>query len=107
MISGIALHGLGNDALCLFYQLVAEGIRPDSITLLGVLNACSHSGLVDEGHAMLFDMIRLWRIKAKIEHYGCLTVSLPAWVLQRVPTVTRAMALSLSLSLSNISNICL
>lgn len=72
MISGLALHGLGNEALLLFHQMVAEGIRPDSITILGVLNACSHSGLVDEGHALFYRMTRMWRLKPKIEHYGCL-----------------------------------
>lgn len=72
MISGLALHGLGNDAVQAFNQMVACGIRPDSITLLGILNACSHSGLVEEGQAIFYDMIRLWRVKPQIEHYGCL-----------------------------------
>lgn len=72
MISGLALHGLGNEALQLFRRMVDERIRPDSIVLLGVLNACSHSGLVDEGRAIFYGMVRLWRIVPAVEHYGCL-----------------------------------
>lgn len=72
MISGLAMHGRGSDALLVFSQMLAAGVRPDNITLLGVLNGCSHSGLVDEGFFIFHNMSRLWGLSPEIEHYGCL-----------------------------------
>ncbi|KAF8407956.1 hypothetical protein HHK36_007096 [Tetracentron sinense] len=72
MISGLSMHGLGKDALQIFSQMLAEGIKPDNITLLGVLNGCSHSGLVAEGCSIFYNMEPLWGIVPKIAHYGCL-----------------------------------
>lgn len=71
MISGLAMHGHGKDALRIFHQMSTEGVKPDKITLLGVLNGCSHSGLVDEGSFIFHSMNRLWGIEPNIEHYGC------------------------------------
>ncbi|CBI15077.3 unnamed protein product, partial [Vitis vinifera] len=48
MISGLSMHGLGAECLWTFSEMLAEGFKPDDITLLGVLNGCSHSGLVEE-----------------------------------------------------------
>ncbi|MQL69059.1 hypothetical protein Taro_001347 [Colocasia esculenta] len=72
MISGLAMHGHGKDALELFHRMIEEGMKPDDITLLGVLNGCSHSGLVDEGYSIFNSMILSWGIVPKVEHYGCL-----------------------------------
>ncbi|XXG55414.1 hypothetical protein AAC387_Pa03g3088 [Persea americana] len=72
MISGLAMHGCGSDALQVFSKMLAEGVRPDNVTLMGVLNGCSHSGLVDEGYLVFHNMNRLWELSPRIEHYGCL-----------------------------------
>ncbi|KAL7603122.1 hypothetical protein Lser_V15G17205 [Lactuca serriola] len=72
MISGFSAHGLGRDALQVFDQMLAEDIAPNEVTLLGVLKGCSHSGLVNEGSLIFHNMERLWKIKPKVEHYGCL-----------------------------------
>ncbi|XP_010272231.1 PREDICTED: pentatricopeptide repeat-containing protein At5g66520-like [Nelumbo nucifera] len=72
MISGLSIHGLGKVALRMFSQMLGEGIRPNNITLLGVLNGCSHSGLIDEGCKIFYSMESLWGIAPTIEHYGCL-----------------------------------
>ncbi|XP_068653534.1 pentatricopeptide repeat-containing protein At5g66520-like [Aristolochia californica] len=71
MISGLSMHGHGQDALQLFSQMVSLGIKPDNVTLLGVLNGCSHSGLMDEGSRVFKNMSQLWGVVPKIEHYGC------------------------------------
>ncbi|XP_028117947.1 pentatricopeptide repeat-containing protein At3g62890-like [Camellia sinensis] len=71
MISGLSIHGRGNDALCVFYQMLVENVKPNEITFLGVLNGCSHSGLVDEGSSIFYNMESLWGVVPKIEHYGC------------------------------------
>ncbi|KAI3820777.1 hypothetical protein L1987_08325 [Smallanthus sonchifolius] len=72
MISGLSMHGLGEEALKVFDEMLAEGIKPDNITLVGVLNACSHSGQVKEGVLIFNNMEHVWGISPKIEHFGCL-----------------------------------
>ncbi|XP_058115521.1 pentatricopeptide repeat-containing protein At5g66520-like [Magnolia sinica] len=72
MITGLAMHGHGKEALRVFTKMLDEGINPDDILLLGVLNGCSHAGLVDEGCSIFNNMKHFWGIEPKIEHYGCL-----------------------------------
>ena len=71
MITGLSIHGLGKDAVQLFSQMLMENVMPNDITILGLLNGCSHSGLVEEGSSIFFSMESLWGITPKIEHYGC------------------------------------
>lgn len=71
MISGLSVHGHGKDAMRIFSQMLSENVKPNEITILGVLNGCSHSGLVDEGSSIFYNMESLWGIMPKIEHYGC------------------------------------
>ncbi|KAK8969204.1 Pentatricopeptide repeat-containing protein [Platanthera guangdongensis] len=49
MIIGYAQNGYGREAINLFKDMAITGIQPDSITFVGVLMACSHSGLVEDG----------------------------------------------------------
>ncbi|KAJ0751206.1 putative tetratricopeptide-like helical domain superfamily [Helianthus annuus] len=75
MISGFAKQGRGKDALNVFQWMENtqnDGSKPDDITMLVVLNACSHSGLVDEGRRIFKNMNKIWGIEPKIEHYGCM-----------------------------------
>lgn len=72
LIVGLAINGLGFEALELFKKMEKEGLVPSEITFVGVLYACSHCGLVDEGFAYFNKMIEEFRIVPKIEHYGCM-----------------------------------
>lgn len=72
MISGFALHGLGREALKVFKEMERLAIDPDEITFLGILNACSHSGLVEEGRYYFELMKEKLRIEPRVQHYGCL-----------------------------------
>ncbi|KAK8965493.1 putative pentatricopeptide repeat-containing protein [Platanthera guangdongensis] len=47
-------------------------VMPDDITLLNVLGACAHSGLVDQGRHLFKHMIQVHGIEPKIGHFGCL-----------------------------------
>ncbi|KAL2243983.1 UNVERIFIED_CONTAM: Pentatricopeptide repeat-containing protein [Sesamum indicum] len=71
MISGLAIHGLGEEAIRVFQQMLTDKLIPNDITILGVLNGCSHSGLVQQGSSIFYNMEILWGIVTKIEHYGC------------------------------------
>lgn len=48
------------------------GTKPDHVTFIALLSACSHGGLVDEGYDFLSKMSRVYNIKPKIQHYGCM-----------------------------------
>ncbi|XP_021321680.1 pentatricopeptide repeat-containing protein At4g18840 [Sorghum bicolor] len=85
MICGLATHGLGHDAVQLFEKFVSEGFCPTSITFVGVLNACSRTGLVDEGRWYLKLMAEKYGIESEMEHYGCMFDLLSRAVLFRRP----------------------
>ncbi|CAD6341774.1 unnamed protein product [Miscanthus lutarioriparius] len=70
VICGLAMHGKAADALRMFGMMQDNGIRPDDVTLVGVLNACAHGGLVDEGLRHFYSLEK-YAITPKIEHYGC------------------------------------
>ncbi|KAL6003289.1 hypothetical protein ACLOJK_023512 [Asimina triloba] len=73
MITGYAVHGKGEDAIALFEDMQREeGIKPDAIIFTGVLLACSHSGLTEEGYKYFYSMHRNYGIKPGVEHYSCL-----------------------------------
>jgi len=75
MISGFAKQGRGEDALSVFQQMENtqdDGSKPDAITMLVVLTACSHSGFVEQGRCIFNNMSKIWGIEPKIEHYGCM-----------------------------------
>ncbi|KAA8520345.1 hypothetical protein F0562_014601 [Nyssa sinensis] len=72
MIVGLAMHGQGERALDLFFEMPKMGIKPDEVTFVGVLTACSHVGLVEEGRKHFEDMVRVYNLVPQTEHYGCM-----------------------------------
>ncbi|KAG0589139.1 hypothetical protein M758_2G248400 [Ceratodon purpureus] len=72
MIGGLAQHGRGQDALQLFERMKKEGVRPDVVTFVSVLSACSHAGLLEEGRRYFASMTQDFDITPTIEHYGCM-----------------------------------
>ncbi|KAJ8445688.1 hypothetical protein Cgig2_026015 [Carnegiea gigantea] len=72
MIVGHADHGSAKKALNLFGKMKDEAIKPDDITFIGVLSACSHAGLVNKGRELFGEMEQIFGLKPKIEHYVCI-----------------------------------
>ncbi|WOK95793.1 pentatricopeptide repeat-containing protein [Canna indica] len=73
MIGGLAANGHGSEAMSLFNQMrELGGAKPDSVTFMVVLCACSRSGMVKEGLACFDLMSGLYGIVPGVEHYGCL-----------------------------------
>ncbi len=72
MIAAYAQHGEGKEALRLFERMQQEGMKPDSVTFINVLSACSHSGLVEEGLHCFESMQAKHKIIPTLDHYSCL-----------------------------------
>ncbi|MQM03199.1 hypothetical protein Taro_035975 [Colocasia esculenta] len=70
MISGLAINGHGVHALEMFSRMQVEGVMPDTVTFVGILTACSHCALVDDGLHHFFLMKLCYMIEPQIEHYG-------------------------------------
>ncbi|OMO58127.1 hypothetical protein CCACVL1_25574 [Corchorus capsularis] len=72
MISGYARHGHGDKALELFKLMNLNGQLPDHVTFVGVLSACSHVGLVEEGFTHFNSMTEVYGLAPKMEHFSCM-----------------------------------
>ncbi|KAJ4712422.1 Pentatricopeptide repeat [Melia azedarach] len=72
LIQGLANNGQGKKALDFYYLMREKSIKPNDVTFIGVLSACSHVGMVDEGREFFVSMNRDFGIEPRVEHYGCL-----------------------------------
>lgn len=86
MIVGHALHGQAEEALRLFSALEEENklrssqsrgtkdqlLVPNDVMFIGVLMACSHAGMVEEGKRYFRCMIEEYGIKPRLSHFGCM-----------------------------------
>ncbi|CAN4089650.1 unnamed protein product [Withania somnifera] len=71
MISTYAQHGEAKEALNIFEKMIHDGLKPNNVTFVAVLSACSHVGLVKEGLHHFFSMSR-YGIEPETEHYVCM-----------------------------------
>eukprot|EP01018_Ginkgo_biloba_P036926 Gb_11578 [translate_table: standard] len=72
MIVGYAMHYCGKEALELFKEMQHSSIKPDRITFVGVLSACCHAGLVDDGRLYFDRMSQDYNITPTLDHYCCM-----------------------------------
>lgn len=72
IISCHGLHGHGEKALELFREMLEKAVKPDHVTFVSLLSACSHSGLVDVGKHYFHVMQEEYGIKPTYKHYGCM-----------------------------------
>lgn len=71
LICGSAQHGFSEETLALFEMMQKEGVTPNELTFTGILSACVHTGLMDEGRRY-FKMIGSCGLEPRIQHYGCM-----------------------------------
>ncbi|KAF8696280.1 hypothetical protein HU200_037184 [Digitaria exilis] len=89
MITALATHGEEQGALDMFVNMQREEVPPNRVTMLAVLSACAHGGLVDRGLGLLKEMEDGdIKVVPTIEHYGCMVD-----MLGRVGRVDEARAL--------------
>uniref|UniRef100_A0ACD6AJH6 Uncharacterized protein n=1 Tax=Avena sativa TaxID=4498 RepID=A0ACD6AJH6_AVESA len=72
IISGLAKHGYAERALSLFRDMILAGVKPNDVTYIAVLSACSHVGLVKEGKEHFKSMQKDHGLIPRMEHYACM-----------------------------------
>ncbi|CAG7906052.1 unnamed protein product [Brassica rapa] len=85
IINAYSKHGFGSEALDLFDQMIRSNVRPNHVTFVGVLSACSHIGLVEKGIEYFESMNTKYGLAPKPEHYVCVVD-----MLTRAGLLTRA-----------------
>ncbi|KAL3645122.1 hypothetical protein CASFOL_010302 [Castilleja foliolosa] len=72
MIIALAQHGFAEEALQLFEEMMLVDIKPDHITFIGVLSACTHMGLVEKGRNYFKKMKDTHGIEPTSSHFACM-----------------------------------
>ncbi|XVF60463.1 hypothetical protein PTKIN_Ptkin08bG0048900 [Pterospermum kingtungense] len=71
MIAAYGIHGEGGASLKLFERMIKSSTaKPNNVTFLSVLSACSHAGLLSEGIEIFHMMINDYGLEPGSEHYG-------------------------------------
>ncbi|KAG8494815.1 hypothetical protein CXB51_012485 [Gossypium anomalum] len=71
LIMGYGIHGYGSEALDMFSLMCESEFKPDDVTFVGVLSACSHAGFVSLGRELLGQMKSKYGVVPTIDHYTC------------------------------------
>ncbi|KAG9455858.1 hypothetical protein H6P81_000366 [Aristolochia fimbriata] len=71
MVAAYGHHGNGREAIRLFEEMQASGFKPDDVTYVALLTACSHSGLVDEGLKYFNELVKNRSIETREDHFAC------------------------------------
>ncbi|KAK4486729.1 hypothetical protein RD792_006700 [Penstemon davidsonii] len=72
MVSAYSMHGLGSEALNIFEDMGKTPIKPNELTFVGVLSACSNTGSLDLGQSYFASMKEDYGIEPCMEHYTCM-----------------------------------
>ena len=72
IICGLAMHGHVKKPLCYFSKMNESQVSLDEVTMVGVLSACAHSGLIEQGRRYIQSMEKVFGLVRKIENYDCM-----------------------------------
>ncbi|XP_028553699.1 pentatricopeptide repeat-containing protein At2g35030, mitochondrial isoform X2 [Dendrobium catenatum] len=72
MVAAYANHGYGEEAIHLFEDMSNRGLKPNDVTYIALLSACSHSGLLAEGLKLFDSLVKDGSIEVRDDHYACL-----------------------------------
>ncbi|KAJ8440479.1 hypothetical protein Cgig2_013638 [Carnegiea gigantea] len=68
MIARLALNGEFSEALDFFFRMVELGLKPNHITFLSILQACTHAGCLDKGWGCFDLMTKVYKLNPWLEH---------------------------------------
>ncbi|KAK9162571.1 hypothetical protein Syun_003473 [Stephania yunnanensis] len=72
MIMGYGMHSYGDEAIDVFQHMLSDTVlKPDEVTFVNVLSACSHAGLVHKGREILKLMESEYNVTPTVEHFAC------------------------------------
>ncbi|KAF6176615.1 hypothetical protein GIB67_034477 [Kingdonia uniflora] len=72
MVFGFGLHGRANEAIRLYDYMLKSKIQPDKVTFVGLLMACSHSGLIEKGQVIFKSMVSVYGFVPGEDHVACM-----------------------------------
>ncbi|MCO5605384.1 hypothetical protein L7F22_059572 [Adiantum nelumboides] len=72
MLDAYASHGYGKEALDIFRRMQQDGVKPDALTFVSVLTACSRAGLILQAREHFFSMSLSHGIKPSSSHIMCM-----------------------------------
>ncbi|KAH7331104.1 hypothetical protein KP509_20G015100 [Ceratopteris richardii] len=72
LITGYAQLGDVKSVFHTINHMITEGNSPDAITLINVLNACSHAGMITEGGMYFIAISTECSVIPSIDHYICI-----------------------------------
>lgn len=72
LLTGYGMHGRGEQALKTLNEMRRANLVLDGVTFVGILYACSHCGLVDEGIKYFDTMKSEFGVVPGPEHFACM-----------------------------------
>lgn len=72
LVTGYTWNGDSVSALQAFQDMQKQNLKPDEVILTNILAACSHTGLVQEGHLYFKTLIERYRMIPGMEQVSCL-----------------------------------
>ncbi|KAL7217475.1 hypothetical protein ACSBR2_010847 [Camellia fascicularis] len=72
LIAGYGKNGYRHKAIALYKKMESEGLKPNDVTFLTLLFACSHAGLTTEASKCFNNMVGKYNILPRVEHYSCM-----------------------------------
>nr|CAD1830629.1 unnamed protein product [Ananas comosus var. bracteatus] len=89
MIGALGMNGHAEEALFFLNKMQLEKVEPNEVTMLAVLSACGHGGLVKEGLSCFERMVIDHSLEPGLEHYSCIID-----MLARAGEIKRAMEIT-------------
>ncbi|CAI9265678.1 unnamed protein product [Lactuca saligna] len=71
MIDAYGMHGYVDLATLVFDEMIKSKMKPNGITFMNILSACSHAGYVEKGK-FYFESMKDFGVEPSLEHYSCL-----------------------------------
>ncbi|CAA0832765.1 Pentatricopeptide repeat-containing protein [Striga hermonthica] len=70
MLTAYAHHGRAHEVFQVFFKMLKSGLSPDQVTLLSLLSACNHCGLVEKSR-YFWNYMKENGIRPGPKHYSC------------------------------------